>query len=212
MLLQRRVIDIQGRVHTAEENAYLKLKARENALSDRVRTLSDSREELARDLNERTGADRDGIEGQIKQLDGQILQTRAELMDVSKEVAAAAPAQLAETVQTIYRGFDDGDMVGAGFIGASITFAMFIPLLVRTFRRRRQVNPGTTTQSSALGGERIDRMEAAIDSIAVEIERVSENQRFMTRLMTETQLAGTIAAVRDSTEAARMAAENASHG
>jgi hypothetical protein len=51
-------------------------------------------------------------------------------------------------------------------------------------------------------------MEMAIDSIAVEMERVSENQRFMTRLMTETQLAGTIAAVRGSTEAAKAAAEN----
>jgi hypothetical protein len=51
----------------------------------------------------------------------------------------------------------------------------------------------------------------AIDSIAVEMERVSENQRFMTRLLTETQLAGTIAAVRGSTEAAKAAAEG-SHG
>ena len=103
-------------------------------------------------------------------------------------------------------------MIGAGFTGAGIMFVLFVPLILRTFRRRRYVKPGTPAMTPALGGERVDRMEAAIDAIAVEIERVSENQSFMTRLMTETQLAGTIAAVRDSTEAAKMAAEKASHG
>ena len=90
-------------------------------------------------------------------------------------------------------------------------FALFIPLMVKYFRRRKWAPTGHTTQVPAIAGERIDRMEQAIDSIAVEIERVSENQRFMTRLMTETQLAGTIAAVRGSTEAARMAAEKSSN-
>jgi hypothetical protein len=37
----------------------------------------------------------------------------------------------------------------------------------------------------APGASPIDRMEQAIDSIAVEVERVSENQRFVTRLLTE---------------------------
>ena len=32
---------------------------------------------------------------------------------------------------------------------------------------------------------RLDRMEQAIDAIAVEVERVSEAQRFTTRLLTE---------------------------
>ena len=35
--------------------------------------------------------------------------------------------------------------------------------------------------------QRLERMEQAIDSIAIEIERVSEGQRFVTRLMAERQ-------------------------
>jgi len=212
MLLQQRVIDLQDRPRTAAEEAYLKLKAREDILTERVRKLSDAREELTRNIEDRTGADREGIDAQLRQLDNQIQVTRTDLMDVSKQAAEAAPAQLAETVQTVWKGYGEDDMIGAGFTGAGIVFALFIPLIVRTFRRRRYVKPGMPTAMPALGGERVDRMEAAIDAIAVEIERVSENQRFMTRLMTETQLAGTIAAVRDSTEAAKMAAEKASHG
>ena len=34
---------------------------------------------------------------------------------------------------------------------------------------------------------RMERMEQAIDAIAVEIERVSEGQRFMTKLLSETK-------------------------
>ena len=56
-------------------------------------------------------------------------------------------------------------------------FVLFIPLIYRTFRRRRWVPGGTTTtHAPAVGAERADRMEAAIDSIAVEVERISENQ------------------------------------
>ena len=32
---------------------------------------------------------------------------------------------------------------------------------------------------------RMERMEQALDSIAIEVERISENQRFTTRLLTE---------------------------
>ena len=35
--------------------------------------------------------------------------------------------------------------------------------------------------------QRLERMEQAIDSIAIEIERVSEGQRFVTRLLAESQ-------------------------
>ena len=213
MLLQQRLIDFTERQRSPDEAAFLKLQARQEILNDHVEKLSEFREELARDLNERTGADKEGIEARLKQLDGQIQQAQSDLMVVAKQVAEAAPAAYAEQVRTVYRGFDDGDMFGAGFIGASIMFALFLPFIIRNFfRRRRAGATGTTsTQVPTIAAERIDRMEQSIDSIAVEIERVSENQRFMTRLMTETQLAGTIAAVRGSTEAAKVAAEKASN-
>jgi hypothetical protein len=209
---QRRVTTTQAQ-HSPEELAFLRLKSRQEVLSNQVRELTEKRDELAGDLRDKTGVDLEGAQSRLKALDGQLQQAEADLDAVTKEMAAAAPASMSETVREIWRGYDEGDMWGAGFMGASVMFALFIPLLYRTFRRRRWVPAGTTsTQTPAIGSERIERMEMAIDSIAVEMERVSENQRFMTRLMTETQLAGTIAAVRGSTEAARAAAENAHNG
>jgi hypothetical protein len=46
---------------------------------------------------------------------------------------------------------------------------------------RRAAPPALPPDLSA----RLDRIEQSIDSIAVEIERVSEAQRFLTRLQTE---------------------------
>ena len=88
------------------------------------------------------------------------------------------------------------------------TMLVAVPAAVRRAKRswlRETGNAGN--QNIGAGGERLDRIEHAVDTIAIEIERVSENQRFMTRLMTETQLAGTIAAVRSSAEAAKSEAD-----
>lgn len=209
MLMPQRTETTVPANRSPDELAYLKLKSRQDVLNNQVRELTEKRDELAGNMSDRSGVDLEGAQNRLKALDAQLQQAEADLNAVTKEMAAAAPAELSYETRTVYRGFDDGDMVGAGFGGAAIMFALFIPLIYRTFRRRRWVPAGTTSkQNPAIGGERIERMEMAIDSIAVEMERVSENQRFMTRLMTETQLAGTIAAVRGSTEAAKAAAEN----
>jgi hypothetical protein len=203
----------QNFVIPEDQRVFRQLQARQEQLRDQLEQVTDAREDLARDVQSRVGADREGIEARIKAFDGRIAQLDADLATVGRELATNAPASLAVPDPIVrYRGFGGEDMVGAGFMGAGIMFAMFIPLMIKYFRRRRWApSAGPTTQVQAVGSERIDRMEQAIDSIAVEIERVSENQRFMTRLMTETQLAGTLAAVRGSTEAAKAAAEKASN-
>jgi len=72
----------------------------------------------------------------------------------------------------------------------AIVFTLFVlaPIALsisRMFWKRgslpRQA-PGSVDQT-----QRLERMEQAIDSIAIEIERVSEGQRFVTRLMSERQ-------------------------
>jgi len=194
----------QGMKASAAE--YGLLKAREKELNNQLSSVQDRRDEMARDLLQKTGDDRTALQSRIGGLDQRLSQIESDLAVVGRELAATAPVSIAEPPpRIVYNGFDDGDLTVAGLIGAALMFSVFIPFLIRSFRRRRHVSP--SAPQSAIGGERIERMEHAIDTIAVEIERVSENQRFMTRLMTETQLAGTIAAVRGSADAAKAAAE-----
>src|ERR1043166_2627951 len=170
--------------------------------------VQDRRNELAQQLEQTTGPSRAGIEARISGLDQRLQLIDNDLTQVGKDLAASAPGSLVEPhFKYVYQGYGEDDMWGAGFGGAAIMFAIFLPFIIRNRLRRRRDKTQPVTPFPASADPRIDRMEQAIDTIAVEIERVSENQRFMTRLLTETQLAGTFAAVRDSAEAAKLAAD-----
>lgn len=54
---------------------------------------------------------------------------------------------------------------------------------------RRGEIPPNRVQSDPAVLERLNRMEQAIDSIAVEVERVSEGQRFVTKLLADSRSA-----------------------
>jgi len=65
---------------------------------------------------------------------------------------------------------------------AIVAIVLGLPI-VRSWMRRleQRSNPAMPTDVSA----RLARIEAAVDSIALEVERISENQRFLTKLQTE---------------------------
>jgi len=56
--------------------------------------------------------------------------------------------------------------------------------LARAYARRMDEG-GRTPQIPSDVSARLERMEQAIDSIAVEVERISEGQRFTTKLLAE---------------------------
>jgi hypothetical protein len=70
-----------------------------------------------------------------------------------------------------------------GTIMIMVVATPIIRAIIRAVERR-----STQTSAPALPadlGARLDRIEQTVDSIAVEIERVSEAQRYLTRLQTE---------------------------
>ena len=63
--------------------------------------------------------------------------------------------------------------------------AIFVPL-VRSISRKIELR-GQSSISDAEITARLDRIERSVESIAVEIERISEGQRFTTKLLADTQ-------------------------
>jgi hypothetical protein len=57
--------------------------------------------------------------------------------------------------------------------------------LVRAWARRLDATADRTPALGADAAARLERMELAIETIAVEIERLSEGQRFTTKLLSE---------------------------
>lgn len=77
----------------------------------------------------------------------------------------------------------DGNMVPIAVFACLTVVAIGTPL-ARAFARRlehgpsqREIPPDVTA--------RLERMEQALDSIAIEVERISEGQRFTTRLLSD---------------------------
>jgi hypothetical protein len=70
----------------------------------------------------------------------------------------------------------------AAFIALVITIGVITLAFITTRAKRHQ-----TVGSAELNAinERLARMEQAIDAMAVETERISEGQRFTTRLLSE---------------------------
>jgi len=74
-------------------------------------------------------------------------------------------------------------IVPLGAFVVAIVIAIGVPL-ARAFARKMDAesrNPRLPTEIA----DRLERMEHAIDSVALEVERISEGQRFTTKLLSE---------------------------
>lgn len=72
-----------------------------------------------------------------------------------------------------------------GFFGTIVLITLGLPL-VRAYVKRREQEPPRSVQQL---DERLARMETSIDAMALEVERISEAQRFVTKLLAEQQKA-----------------------
>jgi len=69
-------------------------------------------------------------------------------------------------------------------IGAVVFLAMLLPVSIAWAKRigRPPVRPASLSREAT---ERLERMEQAIDAVAIEVERISEGQRFVTKILAE---------------------------
>jgi hypothetical protein len=74
-------------------------------------------------------------------------------------------------------------LVPLGFFAMVTSIAVGLPLVKALARRVEQQSGQPKVPSEVLA--RLERMEQAIDSVAIEVERISEGQRFTTKLLSE---------------------------
>lgn len=73
-------------------------------------------------------------------------------------------------------------IVPVAFFATVVSLVIGVPL-VRA--KTRQMERAAETRLPSDVAERLARMEQAIDAIAIEVERISEGQRFATKLLSE---------------------------
>ncbi len=161
------------------------LQTQREELSNQLTNVSSRRSSLASELEGTTdGAARTGLEERLGLLDKRILQLETDLATTGRQISSAPAELIAETTSENQSGGDqfvEGVMLG-GFSVAMLGTMLFL-VARRYFRRSRPALPESRGEST-----RLERLEVGMDAIAIEIERISEGQRFVTRLLSEAKL------------------------
>ena len=169
------------------------LKAQRNELSDQLISATNRRREIAKQLQSATGANKAGLEQRIAVLDTRIARLELEIDQTGQLLAS--PAYAAVMQQNPVR--DIQPTIAMNAVPILIVFTIFVlcPVAIAMARsiwkRASLPRPLPDRDTTA----RLERMEQAMDAIAIEIERVSEGQRFVTRLLAEGKAAIPIPAV-----------------
>lgn len=164
----------------------LALRAQRSELSDQLQSAARRRAATAEQLSTASPVEKPGLEARLKLLDARIVQIEAQI-DRTGQLIAQAPGTLLATADAPNFQVGGGQNVDITLISTVATVFVLAPLafaLARNLWKRgsRQSAAPTIDRETA---ERLRRLEQGIDSIALEVERISEGQRFVTKLMSE---------------------------
>lgn len=176
------IIDIPGRPPTTLTDMR-DLRARRSEISSQLSNVTGRRNDLASQLRTAApGADRAGIEGRIAALDTRIIELENNLNVTGQQLALARGAAAIQPDQPSPQGnMPDADQMTA--IAIVFTIAVLMPLSIAWARAIFRRSARSAEQPSRELMQRLDRMEEGIEAIAIEVERVSEGQRFVTKVI-----------------------------
>lgn len=174
-----------ARLTQAEVSA---IRAARTELSNQLQSAVSRRESLVGELRGTEGQVRAGLEQRLTVLDDRIAQLERDIASTGRQLTDARILPVSTTEQSMDRfvnRFDPDVITG---IGAFVTLAFVIPLAfawARMLLRRTSRVPQPLADNHS--SERLERIEQAVDAIAIEVERISEAQRFQTKLLGEAQ-------------------------
>jgi hypothetical protein len=178
---------LPGGAMTREDVA--NLRARRSELSDQLESATGRRRSLAEQVRRADGVNKAGLESRLATLDQRIVRLEGELDQVGQQLASPqAAAYVAQTRPPM--NFEPPRFSNVDPEPIIICFILFVmsPLALSISRLIWKRGSRMSTQPPALrtdSGERLERIEQGMDAIAIEVERVSEGQRFVTRLLSE---------------------------
>lgn len=165
------------------------LKSQRSELSDQLISAASRRHELATELRSAVnGPDRAGLEQRIGVLDKRMVQIESDIASTGRQLSAA-PLDVIGSAQA-GNGDDMPQNVAAisGAFIALILFPLTFVLARNLWKRGSRSSAVAPQQLPGDSGQRLERLEQGMDAIAIEIERVAEGQRFVTRILSEGQL------------------------
>jgi hypothetical protein len=173
---------------TPDELAALVNKRSE--LKNQLESITDRREELADQLSETDPAARPGLQARIQVLDERAAALEREILQADDAIAAAVAAGVGEgpreEVVEVAPPFSEDvvprEVLTNALLAEALAFLLVGIFMYRSLMRRarERFSRGTPADSA-----RLDQLQNAVDAIAVEVERISEGQRYVTKALGE---------------------------
>jgi hypothetical protein len=147
--------------------------------------LQNTRQRINNELEDMpsTAPQRPGLEARLKDVDTRISAVDQMLAGNAAQIAqaAAVPGAVVQPPERIVQGPPEDVYVLSGLFMVIVLLPLSIALSRRIWRRSAAVVTSIPREIA----ERLSRMEQAVEATAVEVERIGEGQRFLTRLFTE---------------------------
>jgi len=179
-------MQIQIHPGTSPRATYEALKAKREVLGEYMSRLLNRRNNVAERLNNPnvTPAEREALEQHLQELNGRIIDMEKQLHASDAEVAAAAgvPGAAAPDSRDIAAAGPPEEMLIVGTVFGGIAVVI---LAIAYARRLWKSTTKVISEVPAAFEARLTRFEQSLDAVAIEIERVSEGQRFLTKVLAE---------------------------
>ena len=177
---------IDGKPVTNPEAVYQGMLHQRDELNSQMDRLKDERRDITNRLNgeeQISSADKAGLEKRLTTVDGRIDALDKQLAQADAQVASAAamPGAIVERPPEPRHGPPEAAFV----LGGIFLFVAIFPISIAYARRiwRRSANAVAALPQEII--ERFTQIDQAVESIAVEVERIGEGQRFITRVLSE---------------------------
>jgi chromosome segregation ATPase len=173
---------------------YEGFKAQRRELNNQLDELQSTRREITSQMEDVSAGSTEhkALETRMTDIDSRIATVDHMLASNAAQTAQAAaiPGAVVEPPPFVRQGPPEEAYV----VGTIFMFIVFLPLSIALARRVWRRSAAVVTSFPKEITERLSRMEQAVEATAVEVERIGEGQRFLTRLFTEGEGARVIGA------------------
>jgi len=178
-------ITISGLPLSSPSSILRGFRAQREELGDQLDNLQDTREQLTRELLQVPAGTpgRAGIEQRIAGIDSRIATMDKQIADADAQVAksAAVPGAIVDPPRFVRQGPPEEVFILSGIFMVVVLLPLSIAYARRIWRRGGTVIAALPKEIA----ERLGRLEQGVEATALEVERIGEGQRFLTRLFTE---------------------------
>jgi hypothetical protein len=173
-------------------------------LSNQLTSAEERRSRLVEELRGTDGQVRAGLEQRIAVLDERIVDIEKAIAATGRQLTNPALMATTEPARSVSESFrmDEDVVLGIG----SLLMLVFLAPVALAWMRMWWRKPARVSHraADAESTARLERIEQAVDAIAIEVERVSEAQRYQARLLSEGQGAPAFGQAARAKEAVRI--------